>query len=156
MGPIVSGVSRDRTRARSRGTRSPSARKMDRLFRMDRNGVVASVDDLERIAQKRFGIEALRPGQRTILEHVLRREDVLAILPTGGGKSLTYQLPALVLPGATIVVSPLISLMQDQVDKLRALGVSVGMLNSTMSEKEQRRSLHAIEHERPKIGRAHV
>ncbi|HLV59887.1 MAG TPA: RecQ family ATP-dependent DNA helicase [Fredinandcohnia sp.] len=118
---------------------------------MDRNGVVASVDDLERIAQKRFGIEALRPGQRTILEHVLRREDVLAILPTGGGKSLTYQLPALVLPGATIVVSPLISLMQDQVDKLRALGVSVVMLNSTMSDREQKRSLDAIAHDHPRL-----
>lgn len=116
---------------------------------MSRNGVDLSLDGLERIAQERFGIEALRPGQRAILEHVLRKEDVLAILPTGGGKSLTYQLPALVLPGATIVVSPLISLMQDQVDKLRALGLGVVMLNSTMSDKEQKKSLHAIAHESP-------
>lgn len=110
-----------------------------------------SLDELEALARERFGIEALRAGQRAILEVVLRREDVLAILPTGGGKSLTYQLPALVLPGATVVVSPLISLMQDQVDKLRALGLKVVMLNSTMSEKEQRKSLLAIENERPRL-----
>lgn len=111
----------------------------------DASLALPDLDELEALARKRFGIEALRPGQRIILEHVLRREDVLAILPTGGGKSLTYQLPALVLPGATIVVSPLISLMQDQVDKLRALGLRVVMLNSSMSEKEQRKSLAAIE-----------
>lgn len=124
---------------------------MASVFRMDRIGDDLTLADLEKLARERFGIEELRPGQRAILEEVIRGRDVLAILPTGGGKSLTYQLPALALPGATVVVSPLISLMQDQVDKLLALGVGVVMLNSTMSEKEQRRSLHAIEHEQPKL-----
>jgi len=124
---------------------------MASVIRMDRNGWDLTLEELEAIARERFGIEELRPGQRAILAEVLQGRDVLAILPTGGGKSLTYQLPALVLPGATVVVSPLISLMQDQVDKLRALGLRVVMLNSTMSEKEQRRSLHAIEHEKPRL-----
>ena len=79
---------------------------MASVFRMDRIGDDLTLADLEKPARERFGIEELRPGQRAILEEVIRGRDVLAILPTGGGKSLTYQLPALALPGATVVVSP--------------------------------------------------
>ena len=69
-------------------------------------------------AKKRFGIKAYRPGQRELISAILRGSDALGILPTGGGKSLCYQLPAFFLPHAVVVVSPLISLMQDQHEKL--------------------------------------
>src|SRR5262245_10064506 len=71
-------------------------------------------------ARARFGIQAFRPGQELALENVLDGRDTLAIMPTGGGKSLCCQLPALELPGTTLVVSPLIALMKDQHDKLEA------------------------------------
>lgn len=76
------------------------------------------IKQINRALHEIFGLESLRPGQREIIESVLRGEDVLAIMPTGAGKSLCYQLPALQLEGITIVVSPLISLMKDQTDKL--------------------------------------
>ena len=95
-----------------------------------------------------FGLEKLRPGQREIIEYVLRGEDVLAIMPTGAGKSLCYQLPALQLEGMTIVVSPLISLMKDQTDKLSEIGLEAANLNSSVSETEQNESLERVERER--------
>ena len=76
---------------------------------------------------------------------LLAGHDTLLIMPTGGGKSICYQVPAMLFPGVTIVVSPLISLMQDQVDKLRALGVRVVMFNSTLTEREQRQALQEIQ-----------
>ncbi|HEY0839365.1 MAG TPA: ATP-dependent DNA helicase RecQ [Vulgatibacter sp.] len=103
-----------------------------------------TLERLRDLARERFGIRRFRPGQAEVLEEIIKGRDVLAILPTGGGKSLTYQLPALALPGTTVVVSPLISLMQDQVEKLRAVGVDVAMVNSTLSEKEQRGALRTI------------
>ncbi|HLM59556.1 MAG TPA: RecQ family ATP-dependent DNA helicase, partial [Pyrinomonadaceae bacterium] len=86
--------------------------------------------------------------QREIIEFVLRGEDVLAIMPTGAGKSLCYQLPALQLEGMTVVVSPLISLMKDQTDKLSEIGLEVANLNSSVSETEQKESLENVERER--------
>ncbi len=106
--------------------------------------VDVTLERLRELARERFGIKRFRPGQAEVIEGILAGRDVLAILPTGGGKSLTYQLPALALPGTTIVVSPLISLMQDQVEKLRAVGVDVAMVNSTLSEREQRAALQTI------------
>src|SRR2546430_7169090 len=91
-----------------------------------------------------FGHAAFRDGQREIIECVLRGEDVLAVLPTGGGKSLLYQLPAFLLPGATVAVSPLISLMKDQVDQLRARGLAAALLNSSQDQAEQDRTLAAL------------
>jgi ATP-dependent DNA helicase RecQ len=85
----------------------------------------------------RFGIEAFRPGQQEAIDYVLAGVDTLAIMPTGGGKSLCYQLPALVLPGTTLVVSPLIALMKDQHDKLEQLGIEVLRLDSTLSGREE-------------------
>ena len=102
------------------------------------------LEQLRAIARERFGIKRFRPGQAEVLQAVLHRRDVLAILPTGGGKSLTYQLPAMALRGTTVVVSPLIALMQDQVEKLRALGVEVAMVNSTLTERELRDALRTI------------
>lgn len=95
-----------------------------------------------------FGLEKLRPNQREVIERILRGEDVLAIMPTGAGKSLCYQLPALQLNGMTVVVSPLISLMKDQSDKLEEKGLDVANLNSSVSEAEQKESLEQVERER--------
>ena len=79
-----------------------------------------------------FGYDAFRPLQREIIETSLAGRDVFALLPTGGGKSLCFQLPALHRTGLTVVVSPLIALMKDQVDQLQAAGVSATYLNSTL------------------------
>lgn len=80
-----------------------------------------------------FGYSAFRGAQQTIVEHVAAGGDALVLMPTGGGKSLCYQLPALLRDGVGIVVSPLIALMQDQVDALKQLGVQAAFLNSSLS-----------------------
>jgi ATP-dependent DNA helicase RecQ len=83
-----------------------------------------------------FGLDRFRPGQEQVIRSIVDGHDTVAIMPTGAGKSLCYQLPALHLPGTTIVVSPLISLMKDQTDKLNELDVTARQLNSTIPEKE--------------------
>jgi ATP-dependent DNA helicase RecQ len=85
-----------------------------------------------------FGYDAFRAGQQEIIEHVVAGGDALVLMPTGGGKSLCYQIPALARDGVGVVISPLIALMQDQVDALRALGVRAGFLNSTQDPSERR------------------
>jgi ATP-dependent DNA helicase RecQ len=92
-----------------------------------------------------FGFEAFRPLQAAIVSDVLAGRDVLALLPTGGGKSLCFQLPAVMQPGLTVVVSPLVALMKDQVDALRAAGIAATFLNSTLDAEESRRRLRALE-----------
>src|SRR5438067_13372484 len=83
-----------------------------------------------------FGYRDFRPGQADVVAAVLDGRDTLAVLPTGGGKSLCYQVPALVRPGLTVVISPLISLMKDQVDRLVARGVPSTFLNSSITPGE--------------------
>ncbi|MER5782769.1 DNA helicase RecQ [Streptomyces mobaraensis] len=90
------------------------------------------------VLRRVFGYDAFRGAQEEIIEHVVAGGDALVLMPTGGGKSLCYQIPALVRPGVGVVVSPLIALMQDQVDALRALGVRAGFLNSTQDLDERR------------------
>jgi ATP-dependent DNA helicase RecQ len=85
-----------------------------------------------------FGYDSFRGEQAEIVEHVCRGGDALVLMPTGGGKSLCYQIPAIVRDGVGVVVSPLIALMQDQVDALLALGVRAGFLNSTQTPDERR------------------
>ncbi|MFI8302645.1 DNA helicase RecQ [Streptomyces sp. NPDC085927] len=85
-----------------------------------------------------FGFDAFRGEQQAVIEHVIAGGDAVVLMPTGGGKSLCYQIPALVRPGTGVVVSPLIALMQDQVDALRALGVRAGFMNSTQDFEERR------------------
>ncbi|QPR28819.1 ATP-dependent DNA helicase RecQ [Edwardsiella hoshinae] len=101
----------------------------------------AAVIDSERLAERvlkdTFGYQQFRPGQRAIVEAAIAGRDCLVVMPTGGGKSLCYQIPALVRDGLTIVVSPLISLMKDQVDQLQANGVNAACLNSTLSREQQ-------------------
>ncbi|WP_236570276.1 DNA helicase RecQ [Streptomyces mexicanus] len=98
------------------------------------------VTDSEALAtlHRVFGYEAFRGEQEAVIEHVVAGGDAVVLMPTGGGKSLCYQIPALVRPGTGIVVSPLIALMQDQVDALRALGVRAGFINSTQDFDERR------------------
>jgi len=85
-----------------------------------------------------FGYESFRGDQHAIVEHVIQGGDALVLMPTGGGKSLCYQVPALVRPGTGIVISPLIALMQDQVDALTELGVRAAFLNSTQDWQDTR------------------
>src|SRR4051794_377242 len=101
--------------------------------------------DLERTLRERFGLEQFRPGQREVIENVVQGRDVLCVMPTGGGKSLCYQLPALLLPGLTLVVSPLIALMKDQVDALTQRGVRATLINSTLDPAEQRARIQEVE-----------
>src|SRR5277367_4791274 len=96
-----------------------------------------------------FGYDSFRPLQREIIEDALAGRDVFALLPTGGGKSLCFQLPALLREGLTVVVSPLIALMKDQVDALTATGISATFLNSTLESDDARarfRGLHRGEY----------
>ena len=99
---------------------------------------------LRQILQHRFGYDDFRLHQEAIIESVLSQNDVMAIMPTGGGKSICYQLPALMLPGLTVVISPLIALMKDQVDGLRANGIAAAFLNSTQSSSEQQSILEHV------------
>ena len=102
--------------------------------------------DLEQTLRERFGLEQFRPGQREVIENVLHGRDVLCVMPTGGGKSLCYQLPgARCSPGLTLVVSPLIALMKDQVDALVERGIRATLLNSTLDPAEQRARMLEIE-----------
>src|SRR6476469_2883316 len=97
-------------------------------------GTDAALGVLNRV----FGYDAFRGNQREIIDHVISGGDALVLMPTGGGKSLCYQIPSLVRDGVGVVVSPLIALMQDQVDALQALGVRAGFLNSSQAIDERR------------------
>src|SRR5678816_2718307 len=109
--------------------------------------VTRELTRMKRTLQDVFGLETLRPGQAEVIRSVLEGKNTLAIMPTGAGKSLCYQLPALHIPGTTIVVSPLISLMKDQVDKLEDAGLGASQLNSSLTTREQQENLDQIETE---------
>ncbi|MEU9098113.1 DNA helicase RecQ [Streptomyces sp. NPDC048361] len=100
--------------------------------------IVDTESEALRTLHRVFGYDTFRGAQGDIIEHVVAGGDALVLMPTGGGKSLCYQIPALVRPGTGVVVSPLIALMQDQVDALRALGVRAGFINSTQDFDERR------------------
>ena len=101
------------------------------------------------VLKKVFGVTALRPGQQAVIDAVLAGKHTLALMPTGAGKSLCYQVPAMLKPGRTVVVSPLIALMRDQFEKMSALGITAVQVNSAVSADEARRA-------RAKIGRRTV
>ncbi len=96
------------------------------------------------ILKETFGYDTFRPLQQEIIENALAQKDTLAIMPTGGGKSLCYQIPSLLFDGLTVVVSPLISLMKDQVEQLRAFGVPALFINSTLSPQEYQQNIDDV------------
>jgi ATP-dependent DNA helicase RecQ len=98
----------------------------------------SGVTEPSEVLRRVFGYDSFRDGQREIIDHLIGGQDALVLMPTGGGKSLCYQIPALARDGTGVVVSPLIALMQDQVDALRNLGVRAGFLNSTQDYDERR------------------
>ncbi|HSV83318.1 MAG TPA: ATP-dependent DNA helicase RecQ [Ramlibacter sp.] len=104
----------------------------------------AALRQVRTVLRETFGLARLRPGQAGVIERVLRGEPTLAVMPTGAGKSLCYQLPALLLPGRTVVVSPLIALMKDQCESLRARGVAAVQVNSAVDSEEARAAEEAV------------
>jgi ATP-dependent DNA helicase RecQ len=113
--------------------------------------VSLTVQDLTQHLNKQFGFAQFRPGQEEVIRAVLARRDALAVMPTGQGKSLCYQLPATVLPGLTLVVSPLIALMQDQVESLRQRNIAAAAFHSGLSESERDRVISALHLQRLKL-----
>src|SRR5580765_7879581 len=94
--------------------------------------------EAQEVLASRFGFDSFRPGQEHVVESLLAGRSALAVFPTGAGKSLCYQLPALLLDGVTVVVSPLIALMKDQIDALAELGVPAARIDSSLSFAEVR------------------
>jgi ATP-dependent DNA helicase RecQ len=103
------------------------------------------------ILKEVFGFETFWPLQEKVIAHILEKKDALVVMPTGGGKSLCYQIPAMIFDGLTIVVSPLISLMKDQVDQLREYGVPALFLNSALSMEEYRANVSQLRENRVKL-----
>src|SRR3954463_9441986 len=95
-----------------------------------------TIEAARAVLKSAFGYDKFRPGQEAAVSSVLAARDTLVVLPTGGGKSLCFQVPALMLPGLTVVVSPLISLMKDQVDALNARGLAAAFINSTLTSSQ--------------------
>ena len=109
-----------------------------------RSPISVSIEHARQILQKTFGFESFRLLQETVIQNVLDKKDQLVLMPTGGGKSLCYQIPALLLPGTTIVISPLIALMEDQVANLTNNGIQAAFYNSSLDANESRRTLRKL------------
>lgn len=103
------------------------------------------LENARQLLQNYFGYDSFREGQETIIKYVLNNHSSLCVMPTGGGKSLCYQIPSLLLDGTTIVISPLISLMKDQVDTLVQAGISATFINSTLTAEEVRETMEEVQ-----------
>lgn len=110
--------------------------------------VINTLPDADALLRQVFGYQQFRAGQSDIIATITAGRDCLVVMPTGGGKSLCYQIPALMLPGLTVVISPLISLMKDQVDQLRLLGVEAGYLNSAQTPQQQQQVIEGCHNNR--------
>ena len=104
-------------------------------------GVAARMSDPQQVLEEVFGYREFRPGQRHLIDAVLRGRDCIGVMPTGAGKSITFQIPARILPGSVLVISPLISLMKDQVDALVRMGFRAAMINSSLEREARQQSL---------------
>src|ERR1041384_616190 len=98
----------------------------------------------QQVLESFFGYQSFRPGQREIIDAVLAGRDCIGVMPTGAGKSLTFQVPAKLLKGTVLVLSPLISLMKDQVDALERTGFHAAVLNSTLGDAERMQTLREV------------
>ncbi|HYE14426.1 MAG TPA: DEAD/DEAH box helicase, partial [Pyrinomonadaceae bacterium] len=103
-----------------------------------------NTDEALAALRKFFGFEGFREGQREVIDAILAGHDTVVVMPTGGGKSLCYQLPALMKDGVTVVVSPLIALMKDQVDALQARGLPATFVNSSLDFEEQKERIAGV------------
>ena len=103
------------------------------------------------ILKETFGYDTFRPLQHEVIENVLARHDTLAVMPTGGGKSLCYQIPSLLFNGLTVMISPPISLMKDQVEQLRAYGVPALFINSSLSPLEYQENMDYVKRGQVKL-----
>lgn len=103
-----------------------------------------ALDNIHRVLKSKFGYDAFRPGQEAVITHLLEGRSAAAIFPTGSGKSLCYQLPAQLLSGLTLVISPLLALMKDQIDSLRTKGMDAARLDSSLDEEEYWRVTRGI------------
>ncbi len=118
--------------------------RLARADMTDMQAVEAPRSSPEQILKNVFGYNSFRPGQRELIGEVLSGRDAVGIMPTGAGKSLTYQIPARILPGTALVVSPLIALMKDQVDSVSGVGLRATYLNSSLSAEERRRRIEQV------------
>ena len=100
-----------------------------------------AVDILRQLIHDHFGLDDFRAGQREAIENVLNGRHTLVVMPTGSGKSLVYQACALALPGTALIISPLIALMKDQVDRLQTYGIPATFINRSLSASEQQRRM---------------
>lgn len=110
-----------------------------------------AIENTLSLLKKHFGFGSFRPNQEAVVTDILSGKDVLAIMPTGGGKSVCFQLPALILSGTAIVISPLIALMKDQVDALLANGIPAAFYNSTQNQDLQNKVLQDLHNQKIKL-----
>src|SRR5688572_20716435 len=143
---MVAGVRRHAGRALRAGEHSPASHARGNARPVTARRPAAKISQ---VIRQVFGLAELRPGQQAVIDAVLARHHTLAIMPTGAGKSLCYQVPAMLMPGMTVIVSPLIALMRDQFDKLSELGLEAVQINSAIPVGEIRRA-------RARIGRRAV
>src|SRR3954452_2862680 len=102
------------------------------------------LDEARRGLHQHFALTGFRPGQAEVVSSILEQKNTVVVMPTGAGKSLCYQLPATLLPGVTLVISPLIALMKDQVEQLTQKGIAATFINSTLSELERAERLRQL------------